>query len=331
MKILYGFFSGIGDAVIIFPHALSMRKHHEVSLAHHSSLTNLTNLFSKQDVLIISFFDKSFLNLLKNISFIFKVLFGKYDLIVFSPHASHNGSSSKIFPFIFKYFKRKKTITVGNFYDNNSKYFDKKIKSSLSLSIFDREFDFLSKAGLVKSEDKLLKNPFIYNKMKSINKIVINPFAGEKNRMLPNWHYNIILPYILRKTDCKLFIIGIKNELDFFMKSISFRDENRLFFCAKSLDESIKLILDSRVVVTMDSGFAHIAAALDLNQILINGATDYKYIRPKSLRIVKIEKKSISCQPCNNSSCFKKSNYCMSNISPFEISKKIISEYDLLR
>ena len=61
------------------------------------------------------------------------------------------------------------------------------------------------------------------------------------------------------------------------MKSISFRDENRLFFCAKSLDESIKLILDSRVVVTMDSGFAHIAAALDLNQILINGATDYKY------------------------------------------------------
>lgn len=324
MKVLYGFFSGIGDVVAIAPLAKKLSEKHKVVFAVNSKLDSLLKIMDVKNFDIIYFYDKSLINIFKNIFFIIKIYFLNFDLIIFSPHASHNNGSTKKIPFFLKLFKRKETIFLGNISDNNSYFFEKKIKSNLQLSIFERELDLLKCAKLFDDFKDISNHIFSLKLRKKSNKIVFNPFAGLDNRVLPFWHYKIIIPYLLKNCSRDIYFIGPSTRISLIENELSFIESNRLFFVSGSLENSIKILLDSNLVITMDSGFSHISAALGIKQLLINGASNFELIKPNSNKLFRFEEISISCQPCNKNHCKMKSNYCLSNISPFNLSIKIL-------
>jgi ADP-heptose:LPS heptosyltransferase len=322
MKILYGFFSGLGDIVITTAFFKSLSKKHDVTYAYKSTFNELVEIIGLDDNKRLEFNEKSINFFFQNLFYIYQIIRNKYDYILISPHASHNHSSTFLFPFLISLFKSRHTKIVGNFYDSHSKFFDIKIKSDLNLNIYNREKEFLFKAGLLDDAQIIYKNVFGLKKIKPKKKIIFHPFAGLVHRVLSPSQLNVIFDYFANNADYDFFVIGTESEIFKLRKKLSLISKNVLFK-TDNLSNILHLIKDCKLIITMDSGFSHVAAALQLNHLMISGATDSVYISPESPKSVVFEKVSIYCQPCNSNNCNQESNFCLTNISPYEIIERI--------
>lgn len=327
MKILYGFFSGIGDLANASLAAKLIDKRHQVTLAYNSKFDDLLSLFNLSEIDFCRFNDNKIQNFFSNSAFLIHILLRKYDVIIISPHCIHNNSSSLIIPFIIRLFKSKNTKIIGHINDRVSKYFDVKINSDYGVGLLEREINMLDQAKLL-GNNKINSLGLFKIKPNSVKakKIIIHPFAGLSNRVLPFWFYIIILQIVTFKSDYTVTFIGKKQELlALKIKIIPYIDKDKVFFEHGSLENSIKLICNSHLVVAMDSGFSHLASLLKLNLLLINGASNSSLIMPYGSKVTIYEKNTMSCQPCNSSRCIHDTNFCLANLSPFDIAESIIS------
>jgi heptosyltransferase II len=90
------------------------------------------------------------------------------------------------------------------------------------------------------------------------------------------------------------------------------------------LNESAALIKRSDILISPDSGSAHLAAAVGTKTITLFGPTDdirWRPYGPKNKQM--IIKDHISCAPCGILNNCKKKIKCMTNLKIEEIIKKI--------
>ena len=91
MKILYGFFSGIGDFVSALPIINSLKPEIKVTLAVSQDIEDLLKIFTVRFNDMITFDRKRVSK--KNLDFFYKIYKSDFKYIIYSPHALHTDSS----------------------------------------------------------------------------------------------------------------------------------------------------------------------------------------------------------------------------------------------
>lgn len=101
----------------------------------------------------------------------------------------------------------------------------------------------------------------------------------------------------------------------------------------ETVAQAIKTISESKLLVTGDTGYGHLAALVDTPVITLAGPTDVQRTRPYSSASLTLDARNVlSCIPCYGRDDFNTcpNNRCMSNINPNEVmssAKSILMKY----
>ena len=313
MKLLLGFYYGIGDFISAVPTLRALTKYHDVSVAIGKQNQGLVQLLNLENIEIIYFSLFSKKHIKETLSFIQTLKEKKFDKIIVSPHAQDAVTSWKI-PLMLKYIKSQNTQIIGANGDKNSLFYDIKIPIDKSIPLMQREIDFIKLSGIIDFSTVVdIENIFKPINLEKNSSIVIHPGASKP---LKEWSLNSyveLINLILLNSAYQVIFIGLEKELVDFKKSIK---KERVSFYSGSFEQAINLACQSDCIVTMDSGFGHIASALGLNHFVLIGSANPEHIKPifSNSKILNIKK--LSCQPCNGHHCHVGHNYCMDLITP---------------
>jgi heptosyltransferase II len=183
----------------------------------------------------------------------------------------------------------------------------------------------------VSDERKLLARKVLRENGVDLSKPVIVFCAGSTNSRAKRWQtesYAKLNDRIQRELNANVVLIGDKSELDISREVIAKAEVKPILMTGKtSLNEATAVLSVSDLLVSNDTGPAHISAALGTKTIVIFGPTNPKTTHPIGSEVVR---KNVDCSPCMLRDC-PIDHRCMTQISPDEIFakvKRIIDEID---
>lgn len=101
----------------------------------------------------------------------------------------------------------------------------------------------------------------------------IAPFAQYDSKVYPQDLMQNVIDQLAQNRDYKIFLFGGKNEIPV-LDAFAYRKENVLNMAGKiKFQQELQLISNLDVMLSMDSGNAHIAAMLGVNVVTLWGAT----------------------------------------------------------
>ena len=159
--------------------------------------------------------------------------------------------------------------------------------------------------------------------------VTIHMFPGGSRSYLKEWSEDCWIKIInyLTKNDNIVYLTGAKvDKIKAEKIKNSCDDKNKINVVAGeySLEDTIKLLAKSKLVISIDTGIMHIASALDCNLIALHGPTSSKRWGPLNKNAVSINS-DLECAPCLNLGfeygCNE--NKCMQKILPDFVIKKI--------
>lgn len=325
MKILLGFYYAIGDFISAIPviRHLSNNKDYKVFVAMGEQNRSLEKLIDVDNVTYLYFPLFSIKKSLEIIRLFLKLKSLDFDQIDVSPHSQDHLTSWKI-PIMLKCLKgvSNRPRIVGAKNDRNAWMYDERIPIDKSLPLSLREIAFAKLAGIIKIKDEVLTNNlFVICETSKRNEIIIHSGAARPLRKWSVEHYPELCTALLR-ADAKLNIrfIGLPKELEGIKAGVK---NHRVMFEYGSLDEMVQRLCGARAVITMDSSFSHIAAALGLRHVALFGSADPQYTRPIGPYSKVIFKNELECQPCNAVFCKLGANECMDLIKTKDVMEKL--------
>ncbi|PCH83377.1 MAG: hypothetical protein COB96_00840 [Planctomycetota bacterium] len=93
-------------------------------------------------------------------------------------------------------------------------------------------------------------------------------------------------------------------------------------FMYSSIDEMKALLKVCQVLLTMDNGARHIAAALDIPQVVLFGATDPRWTNFQQELTVSLQRDDVECSPCHKKVC-PIDHRCLTRITPEVVAKAV--------
>jgi ADP-heptose:LPS heptosyltransferase len=215
---------------------------------------------------------------------------------------------------MLKYIKSSHTKIIGSIRDRNSFFYDTKLPIDKSIPLMQREIDFIKLSGLIDFDQEIdIQNIFKSQKIEKKNNIVIHPGASKQLKEWSLEYFIKLTDLIIENTAYNVTYIGLERELSNLKNSIK---NVRVDFFSGSFKEAINIAMQSNCILTMDSGFGHIASALGLNHLVIIGSANPEYVRPIFKNTTVLNVKKLSCQPCNGHRCHVGHNFCMDLITP---------------
>lgn len=176
------------------------------------------------------------------------------------------------------------------------------------------------------AETKVLS---ILSKIKG-KKVLIQAYSrfSQKNWIDKNW--TKVIEYLSDEMNAQVFYAGSGNDCyDNINQSIKENIKIQpINLCGKlSIQESMALIKNMDLVIGIDSGLIHVAAALDIPAILLHGPTSLKRWKPRSDKCIVVSH-NFECSPCILQSkrkqyCKNKTSKCMEKCLPEEVIKLI--------
>lgn len=327
MKILYGFFSGVGDFVSAIPIINNLKPRIATTIAITYNLVNLLDIFKVRCDSVIVFDKKKFSK--KNIDFFYKINKSDFKYIIYSPHALYSHSSLYL-PLLLKIFKKSSTQIIGAVHQKNSWAFDIKESVLFSQQSTYREYDLIKNLGLTeKIEKHNLKTEFNFLNERILSKksnlISFHIGASRKNRIAPDEFWIDLINKIIKLNTYEIIIMGLENEIST-LKKIYKKNNNfsNVKFISGDLHECVDVVARSRLVVTMDSGFGHIASSIGARHFCIFSSNAPLIAAPIYTNTT-IIKHNEYCQPCLKKTCFRDKNYCLTNLDPDKVYSHIIS------
>jgi len=94
-------------------------------------------------------------------------------------------------------------------------------------------------------------------------------------------------------------------------------------FMHSSIEEMKALLKHCRVLLTMDNGARHMAAALDIPQVVLFGATDPQWTTFQGELTVGLRKENVECSPCHKKVC-PTDHRCLVTITPAEVAEAVV-------
>lgn len=174
-----------------------------------------------------------------------------------------------------------------------------------------------------------LPSIFVESSAASTNKIVIHMFPGGYKSYLKEWpeHKWVEIIDILNHGGYYIFLTGAKAD---HQKAVNIRNKvhnkEQVNVVAGKLDlkQTAQLLQSSKLVISVNTGIMHLAAALGCNLVALHGPTSVKRWGPLSANAISI-KSSLPCSPCLNLGfeyvCNK--NTCMIDISAEAVINKV--------
>jgi ADP-heptose:LPS heptosyltransferase len=158
--------------------------------------------------------------------------------------------------------------------------------------------------------------------------ILINTNASDlmPERRWPETHWQIVIEHLLQQTEVTVLLSGSKSEFKKVEEKFGLliqQHKERLFNISGifSLAEFICCIRKATIVITNDSGPLHLAFAESKPVISLWGPTSPAHLSIKSSYNKELYK-DVYCSPClhhADSPPCKGNNFCMKNISPYEV------------
>jgi len=145
---------------------------------------------------------------------------------------------------------------------------------------------------------------FIKNNNNINNVIVIHMFPGGSKSYLKEWpeEYWVNLINYLTKTNNLIYLTGAKIDRNRALKIKNLcKEKNKIIVSAGefSLEKTIELINNSKLLISVNTGIMHIASALKCNLIVLNGPTSSKRWGPLNENAISLQS-SLECSPCLN-------------------------------
>ena len=88
------------------------------------------------------------------------------------------------------------------------------------------------------------------------------------------------------------------------------------------------MVANASAVLTMDSGFSHVAGFLGVRHFALFGSTDPVAYPPVSDKSTVLYRRALPCQPCNLHSCPYEHAACMQQVGPTEVAEAITIALD---
>jgi ADP-heptose:LPS heptosyltransferase len=148
------------------------------------------------------------------------------------------------------------------------------------------------------------------------NLVALHFFADEEKRSWPKSHAVEVIEFLLATTKAKLLFLDTEDYFPLTDRIISCKD--------LSVEESSKYLWAAKFFIGVDSGWMHLAAALDVSGLVLFGSTSPE-MRIKGYRYLDAVFTPSECNNCFYRSC--ELDYdCMRSISPGMVIEKIKTE-----
>jgi ADP-heptose:LPS heptosyltransferase len=204
-----------------------------------------------------------------------------FDTIIYPAY-----SRNSIIDILISKLKAKNKIAFSGNSDNmtyfekifTDKIYTKLIKSNQKFE-FDRNREFFEQV----LEEKInLSNPKINIKKKQLNYFVINPGASVKFRQWKPENFAKVIDHLVEKYKSKIYIVGSKAELELDKKvrELSKHKNKIKIKNGGDLFDLLKLIAESRGIVSNETCTSHMAVALDKKVYCIAGKLGHERMHP---------------------------------------------------
>jgi ADP-heptose:LPS heptosyltransferase len=329
--IVYGAFKGMGDLLCAAPViACELSKGHIIKLLLFpgSALSGFVKLldFGQNSHNLSSFQLPVSGGLTKRLSFLRQMASFQADLVWISPHASREASSWKI-PLLLWLVKKlcwPSAVLAGAWNERLSTLFDIRVPLDRSLSLALREWVAYSQVadgfGQFPGFVPFIESITIHKKSPPTYDLLIAPGANAANRLWPLPHYVSLVQMI--PLEYRIAVVGLPSDIEKMRQVLP--KNRRIELLTGTLEEAISLIAQSGVLLSMDSGNAHFANALNTPGIALFGKADPASIIPETGTMRPFYEKRFPCQPCNRAHCSQPQVYCMDSIAPEAVAKALV-------
>lgn len=329
---LLGFYLGIGDFLSAVPVVNELlRKGNRVIMVVSRTNRELAELiaFENEHIKLVEFAPFSS-EPRRAITLLRQLLRLGADYIVVSPHAQKSVSSWKLplLLWLVKHLTRPRLQVVGSVDEKMSRLYDVRLPVDKQLNLTSRERQlhrlFGSLDGNDAPQERIFKSFGSPSKRETVYDLVIHPGASRAIKMWPiAFHKELV-----EKLDDKLRIafLGTPAELAPIESAIGLR--NNIEYRIGSITEAVQVVASAAVVLTMDSGFSHVAAFLGVRHFALFGSTDPKAYPPMSDRSTVLYRRALLCQPCNLHTCPLEHVACMQQFAPSEVAEAVTAALD---
>lgn len=190
------------------------------------------------------------------------------------------------------YRKEVRSFLLTNSYTKN--YQEHRVEQYLDL------LRLFSEKDVEQSEIKLRSKP------QQKNNIIININSVASSRKLPKEKAVSIIENIRNRTTLPIILIGAENEKQFVedvYNALSDRSNITNVAGSASLPELANIMQSAKVVLTTDSGPAHLANALGIHTVVLFGAGNEKITAPYNQNKTIVRLAQLSCEPCEDNKC----------------------------
>ena len=148
------------------------------------------------------------------------------------------------------------------------------------------------------------KTDSVQNILNKLNGTKILIHASSRFR-LKNWNsykWNEIIHRLTTDYNCSIIFVGGEKDKEVYdeILNVNQNTDNKKIFnlCGKlKIQETVELVNDMDLIIGIDSGVMHIAAALNIPSVLLNGPTSLVKWMPRSEKCT-VVKGNYNCTPC---------------------------------
>lgn len=193
--------------------------------------------------------------------------------------------------------RRNKFLTLKSPYKNDKHEIDCYL-DLLRISNFQVESDKTELWLNQKNDDNVKK----FINLKASKNILIQAFSRFSQKNWIDDYWEKVIHFLVNECNCQVYYAGGEKDCEFYNKiNETFSDEMKIppvNLCGKfSISETMSFVKNMDLVIGIDSGIIHMAAALDIPSILLNGPTSLVRWKPRSSKCHVITK-NFPCSPC---------------------------------
>lgn len=325
--IIMGFYLGLGDFVSAVPvmRHLLQQGHSLTVIASQPNLELATLMDLPRDrIRWLAFEPFAWRRLGAAMRFYFGLARLSPDLVVVSPHAPAKMASWKL-PLLLKALKVlhwHQAKLVGGRGERLSSLFDQVLPIDRELPLAKREWQLHQLLGTVDPSLEPCLRVFDDNQLDRTVPafdLIVHPGASRPNKQWPIENYGLLLDQLSK--DLTVCFLGLPHELDPLRSLIGHR--HRVTYHCGSLGSAVSLMSRAGMVLTMDSGFSHLASSLGVSHLSLFGSTNPDLYRPSSTNSQVMYQPGLPCQPCDSRDCHVPGIPCMSRLSPNQVADSI--------
>lgn len=217
-------------------------------------------------------------------------------------------------------------VRIGYAHEFRSFLLSKRIRKNQGIHRVDQYLQLLGFAGL-----NLPSEPAVFLQNKSIpipGRVIINVNSEAESRRLPVEKATSIINLLRASTDVELVMVGSPKEVPHVQKVLQglHNRKNILDMAGKTtLPQLIDLFGTASVMLTTDSGPMHLANALGVHTVALEGASDEKNTAPYNAgKRTLIRSGTLPCEPCVKNICKYGTPKCLLNMHDLIIVEAVL-------